>query len=102
MRQIEGVERGVNHLFLRRRRTLFRNTTKPKRRPQKKPLQTTQRDGRDLKSKILQDLWTQQKRFVKKQTQKSQKPSDESVSPSLLRVGFSFSCALPMNTYLSA
>jgi hypothetical protein len=37
MRQIEGVERGVNHLFLRRRRrTLFRTTTKPKRRPKKK------------------------------------------------------------------
>jgi hypothetical protein len=36
MRQIEGVERGVNHLFLRRRRILFRTTTKPKRGPQKK------------------------------------------------------------------
>ncbi len=33
MRQIEGVERGVNHLFLRRRRILFRTTTKPKRSP---------------------------------------------------------------------
>jgi acyl-homoserine lactone acylase PvdQ len=86
---------------------LFRTTTKPKRGPQKKKNNPSSNNATrwpwfeienptrfvDTREEICQETNT-----------KSQKPSDESgqILPSLLRVGFSFSCALPMNTYLSA